>query len=224
MNTNGAEEFDSFVAPTKCLYEAPAAIEAMGWQADLRLKQQVFLLNPMNELGFKDSRDAFRGGKVAMADFYISDISLLIDIPDFKWALVPYPKGKKDYVVDSSGSGLAMSPINKDLDLSWEWIKFGMTKDGSLVEADNLLYVLQPEGQKRFLDNLKKSPGMIHQDVIGESLKKYGHSRLLSVSQPDLDKIVSDRIAPLWKGEQPPASVAKDIAQRANDFLKANPQ
>jgi len=223
MNTNGAEEFDSFVAPTKCLYDAPAAIEAMAWQADLRLKQQVFLLSAMNELGFKDSRDAFRTGKLAMSDWYISDISLLIDIADFKWGLVPYPK-KKDYVVDSSGSGLSMSKINRDHDVSWEWIKFGTTKEGSLVEADNLLYVLEPEGQKRYLDNLKKSPGMIHQDVIPESLKKYGRSHLLSTNQPDLDKIVSDGIAPLWKDEQPAASVGKDITQRANDFLKANPQ
>ena len=99
-----------------------------------------------------------------------------------------------------------------------------MTKEGSLVKADNLLYVLEPEGQKRYLDNLKKSPGMIHQDVIPESLKKYGRSRLLSTNQPDLDKIVSDGIAPLWKDEQPAASVGKDITQRANDFLKANPQ
>ncbi|HEU5318891.1 MAG TPA: extracellular solute-binding protein, partial [Chloroflexota bacterium] len=49
MNNNGAEEFDNFVAPTKCLYDAPAAIESLSWQADQRLKQQVFLLSAQNE-------------------------------------------------------------------------------------------------------------------------------------------------------------------------------
>jgi hypothetical protein len=117
-----------------------------------------------------------------------------------------------------------MSKLNRELDLSWEWIKFGMTAEGSMVEADNLLFVLAAEGQKRYLDNLKKAPGMIHQDTIPEAIKKYGRSRLLSVNEPDLSKLISDGIAPLWKGEQPAGTVGKTIAQQVNDFLKANPQ
>ncbi|CAA9302557.1 MAG: hypothetical protein AVDCRST_MAG77-5783 [uncultured Chloroflexi bacterium] len=223
MNANGVEEFDSFVAPTKVNYDRPEAIDALSWLADLRLKQQVFVTSAQNELGYRDTRDAFKAGKVAMADFYISEFSLLADISTFSWAVVPYPK-KKDYVIDSSGSGLAMSKANKELDVSWEWIKFGMTREGSPVEADNLLFVVEPEGQKRYIENLKKITSMTHQDTIAEAFKKYGRSRLLSVNEPELSKIINDGIAPLWKGEQPAPTVARDITTRANEFIKANPQ
>lgn len=223
MNTNGAEEFDSFVAPTKCLYDRPEAIEALEWLADVRLKQRVFVTNAQEELGFRNARDAFRGGGLAMFDSYISDIYVVIDIADFKWAAMPYPK-KKDYVIDSSGSGLSMSKQNKEPDLSWEWIRFGLTKEGAIIEADNYLFVTEPEGQKRYLENLRKTPGMIHTDTIPEALKKYGRSRLLSVNEPDLIKIINEGIAPVWRGEQPASTAARGIAQRANEFLKTNPQ
>lgn len=107
--------------------------------------------------------------------------------------------------------------------MSWEWIKFGMTKESSPVEADDLLFVVGPEAQERYIDSLKKISSMTHQDTIPVSINRYGRSRLLAVNEPELSKIISDGIAPLWKGERPARTVARDITTRANECIKASP-
>jgi len=226
MNTAGTEEFDSYQAPTKCLYDTPQAIEALRFLQDSRLKQRVQPVNFSKEMG-QDSTKAFVAGKVAMMARWTSGIGVFKDIDNFKWGMVPYPK-KTAYAVDYATSGDAISRSGKHHDASWAWCNFAAGPEGGREAAtDGTNVYFHPETQKVTLEAHQKmkmleTPGF-HTDILNQ--EKYSHVRLLSKDQA---QIQSEFIGPatnkIWNGEEAPDTAARTLASQLNDWLKQHPQ
>ena len=226
MNAAGSEEFDSYQAPKKCLYDSPAAITALRFLQDSRIKQRVQPLNFSKEIGM-DSTKAFVAGKVAMMARWSSGIGVFKDIDNFKWGMVPYPK-KAAYAVDYATSGMALSKNAKHHDAAWAWNNFSVGPDGGRESAtDGTGVPFHPDTQKVTLDaqhNMKmlETPGF-HIDVLRSG--KFSHVRLLSKDQ---DKIQKEFIGPatgkIFQGQESPDTAAKELVTQLNDWLAKNPQ
>jgi multiple sugar transport system substrate-binding protein len=226
MNAAGSEEFDSYQAPTKCLYDTPPSIDALRFLQDSRHKHLVQPVNFSRDMGM-DTTKAFVAGTVAMMARWSSGIGVFRTIDTFKWGMVPYPK-RKEYAVDYATSGMSVSRTAKHHDASWAWNNFHAGPEGGRESAtDGTGVPFHPETQQVTLEAHRKmtmleTPGF-HIDIL--RLGKYSHVRLLS---KDETKIQSEFIGPatgkIWRAEESADTAAKALVAQLNEWLRQNPQ
>jgi ABC-type glycerol-3-phosphate transport system substrate-binding protein len=230
MNANGTEEFDDYRSPKKILYDQPANVETLQYLTDLRHKHTTTPANFSRDVGMDDTK-AFMEGRVAMMARWTSGIGQFKDITAFTWGMVPYPRGpqpKGAPANDYATSGTAIAKVSKFPKESWEWVKFTANDDGqkvaSLAGGGTGVYFSDDANQE--VVRQLRAIRTLETPTMTVDLMKKGNSfvRLLSVDEADINRLITDNLAPMWNGETAPPVAARNAANAVNDFLKSTPQ
>ncbi|MGH2353282.1 MAG: ABC transporter substrate-binding protein [Chloroflexota bacterium] len=226
MNTAGAQEFDNVKTPTRCLYDSEASMEALQFRYDLQHKHRVHDPDFYKELGLNETT-SFINGKSATMSRWTTGLHDFRTISAFKWGMVPYPK-KKQYASDFTfwaytlAKGLA---DEKKRAAGWEWLKFFTGNQGQKLEAEDMVGIpFTKEAQEVFTRSVRQLAALEHPDAMGEILNKYPQSRLIAVNTPDINRIIGEEMGSFWNGERGARAAASATVQRANEYLRTNPQ
>lgn len=117
----------------RCLIDTPESIAAVKWAVELVNKYHVAPspseLSASKGVVSASGTDLFQMGKVAMVYWGRWYLAMLSKRPDLKWAVAPYPRGKRK-IMYQAPIYLGISSTTKFPDASWKFIKFVMSKAG----------------------------------------------------------------------------------------------
>jgi multiple sugar transport system substrate-binding protein len=226
LNTAGAQEYDNVKVPTRSLYDSDAAMEGLQLRYDLQYRHQVHDPAFYAESGLTETT-AFLNGKSATMSRWTTGLHDFRAISTFTWGMVPYPK-KARYASDFTFWAYTLAKgLNDDRlrTAGWEWLKFFTGGEGQKLEAEDMVGIpFTRQAQEVFTRSVRQLPALEHPDAMGEILNRYPNSRLISVGRMELDTILNEELGPFWRGERAVRPAAMAAAQRANEYLRANPQ
>ncbi len=220
MWSNGAAEYDDPYKPTRSLYDAPEAIEAVRFVQQMQV-DGISLPFPQGTNG------PFRRGDVAMMARWSSGIPTFGLQADFDFGIAPYPKGPSAggrYASDIGASVFSVAKDSKNAEAAWKWVSFLGGAEAAQVFAEEGPGIPIRRGvQIGFLpDNLIDGLDILFQLV---SLPNDGNQvRLVSKNAAEINLIVDDNMAPIMRGEIPAETGMGEIARLVNAFLAQNPQ
>lgn len=175
--------------------------------------------------------NGFVQGRVAMMARWTSGIGTYRNINDFKWGMVPYPKGPGTKGVasnDYATSGPAIAKASKYPKESWLWVKFSANEEGQIITSKankgTGVYFSDTANQET-IKALREIPTLETPTMTVDLIKK-GNSfvRLLSVDEAEINKMLNTALSPMWKGEEAPTAAAQKATSTVNEFLKSNAQ
>ncbi|HEX2034934.1 MAG TPA: extracellular solute-binding protein [Chloroflexota bacterium] len=226
MNTAGAQEFDNLKTPTRCLYDAEAALEALQFRYDLQARHRVHDPDFYTRSGLNETT-AFINGKSATMSRWTTGLHDFKAIGTFKWGMVPYPK-KKTYASDYTHWAYARArglPDDHKRSAAWEWLKFFTGNEGQKLEAEDMVGIpFTRAAQEIFTRSVRQLSALEHPDAMAEILNKYPHSRLIAVDTPEIGKLLTEEMTPFWNGERSARAAATAATQRVNEYLRSHPQ
>ena len=227
MNAAGSKEVDDVFAPTKSFYDDPKSIKALQLVQDLRHRYRIEPPgSTMNEIGLNDDQ-GFIEGRIAMRLRWTTGINVYRPINSFKWGMAPYPKDA-NYSTDYTAAGLAISKGAKLPDVGWAWIEWASSPDGQKIDARSTTGVpFNPDAQTVFKNSLKELANLETPDVPVELINntRITYLRLLAVDEAKIrTETIDPTVNQLRNNEINAQSAGRTIADKMNEFLKANPQ
>ena len=226
MNAAGAQEFDNAKTPTRCLYDAEAAMEALQFRYDLQAKHRVHDPDFYRETGLNETT-AFINGKSATMSRWTTGLHDFKAITAFTWGMAPYPKKKgyaSDYTHWAYGRAKGL-PDEQKRDAAWQWLKFFTGNEGQKLEAQDMVGIpFTRAAQEVFTRSVRQLATLERPDAMGEILNKYPHSRLIAVNTPEIGRILTEELTPFWNGERGARAAATAATQRVNEYLRTTPQ
>ncbi len=116
----------------KCLIDTPEAVEAVKWAMELVTKYHVAPTpSEVTSRGVVSASgpDLFQMGKVAIVYWGRWYLDTLSKKPDLRWAVAPYPRGKRK-VMYQEARYLGISSKTRFPKASWEFVKFVVSENG----------------------------------------------------------------------------------------------
>lgn len=128
-SSNGVDSF--YTADGKPAYNDPKVIEALKWSVD-RFKDKTILYGASAGKGM-DSAQLFQTGQLAFASAGRWMVPTYKKITNFKWDIVPFPKGPQasKYIAYTPGyTAFAINAETKHPKEAWEWFRWFVGKEG----------------------------------------------------------------------------------------------
>ena len=131
---NGGNVFDDPLNPTEFMMDAPEAIEAIQFIADMILDDgSVPSFDAMAQLG--STTELFSTGRVAMVMTNAARIPTFMDA-DFAWDVAPLPAGPAGIRANTlGGAGYVMSATSDHPEAAWTFLKFLAGTEGQSIFA-----------------------------------------------------------------------------------------
>jgi multiple sugar transport system substrate-binding protein len=200
----------------KAALESPQALKGIQFHADLRHRHHVAPTSA--EAGSSTMSQLFVQGRLAMIVNGRWAVPLYRQKLNFKWDIVPFPRGPAGSIVDADASGWVISRHSRRPQQAWQLIEFlaargaaeAFTRPGLIIparrdvaESDVFLAPGQaPAGARYFLSALtegKPTPAVPYWNELLEVLNR--------------------SLEPVWEGRQPAAEALKGINQRLQPLL-----
>ena len=131
---NGGHVFDDPLEPTEFMMDAPEAIAAIQFIADMILEDgSVPSFDAMAQLG--STTELFSTGRVAMVMTNAARIPTFMDA-DFVWDVAPLPAGPDGTRANTlGGAGYVMSATSEHPEEAWTFLKFLAGTEGQSIFA-----------------------------------------------------------------------------------------
>ncbi len=200
--------------------EAPAA-DAIQWVADLALKEHV-APKPDEGQDVRSLAVPFSSGRIAMYPGGEPDFGNLLKITDFKWAAAPLPLAASGKPQASFGAAtlFGLSPKTKVQPQAWAFL-------GWLCTSKDAQAILNKAGKlgvppyKPIYDSLfvNQPPREDVKKVLGEmALANHPYLETLT-TVPQVEKLFSTELAPVWLGQVTARDATKKIAEQLGPLL-----
>ncbi len=215
---SGHNTFDDPRKPTKFLMD-DAAVDAIQWLGDLINKHHVMPSTAERA----NIADMFLAGKAGMQIIGHWRVPQYMTIKDFKWDIVPLPKGKAQ-VNRADGSCFAITAQSKNPEEAWKFIKFLSGPDsmgvGLLLDLQQMTPALiDYQKSDRFLKP-DKLPGV---DKTGLLAGKENLFTMYDPIHPLYDEIATAENAELgevWNGKATAKEAIGRLTPKINEILK----
>ncbi len=131
---NGGNVFDDPLQPTEFMMDAPEAVTAIQFIADMILEDgSVPSFDAMAQLG--STTELFSTGRVAMVMTNAARIPTFMDA-DFAWDVAPLPAGPDGIRANTlGGAGYVMSATSEHPEAAWTFLKFLAGTEGQSIFA-----------------------------------------------------------------------------------------
>ena len=203
---------------SKSNLDAPGSVDALQFFADLEFKHRV----TPTAYKYQFSGDAWRGGTVAFAFGHHSTAFFhKTEKREFKFDVMPIPKGKGGNFVAVGASGYALPAKAKYKDQGWELLKYLTSKEvQSKVASGHRWGPSRPDSIDNLAweDNIPKHFRDVHVEPLkGKgSVKSIGY--VFPMGQLDILQVYNEEIGgKLWSGQ----STAKDAVNAAKPKIDA---
>jgi len=220
MWSNGAAEYDDVRNPTRSLYDAPEAIEAIRFLQQMQVDDGIAYPYPGNPNG------PFVSGQVAMMARWSSGIASFAQSADFRFGIAPYPIGPSEnarYASDVGASIFAVSATTPHPEAAWRWVRFLGSREAAPIFSELGPGIsIHPGIDVGFIPD-----HMIYPEVIFNliDLPNNGNQvRLMAKDAGDINRIVEEGMAKILTGQVPAETGMREIASLVNTYLRNNPQ
>jgi multiple sugar transport system substrate-binding protein len=199
----------------RCVVDSPAAAGAVQFLMDLRYRWKV--CPPIGQEDYRETKERFKGGRVAMFMSGAWDIQVLREAKNLRWDVAPLPHGKQRATL------LGME-------------NYAIAANTEHPEAAFRLFsfLLNPEAQQFMADKLDKQPSR-RSVMEGPYLKaKVRYDRKVMVDAvtygreaPNVpgwtrvEHYLNEQMDRMWQGETPVREGLRLAAQRITEGLRA---
>jgi len=202
---------------TQCVLNEPAAIEALEFLQDLRVKHRVWVAAPDVQQGA-----TFPLGRVGMQEGAPPDVGTFRrQISGFTWDATHVPRGKNGkYAASGGGTGQGISAGTKHPEEAWELMKHVLTPEALYIEI--VKDQLNMPGRK----SQSNSKEYLGTGQPPKSLKVFvdGLPNLRPDPQTtnwvDVEAALTKEMAPLWSGEKSAREVANAVKRAIDPLLQ----
>jgi multiple sugar transport system substrate-binding protein len=202
---------------TRSIIDSDASTEALQFFADLELKHKV---TPQAN-GFQFQGDAFRNQVVALTSgFHSTAFFIKAEKKEFKYDVVPYPRGRGGQFVPVGASGWAVPEQAPHREHGWLLVKFLTGKDvQSSIARGKRWGASRPDSLDELMpdDGVPANARQVHIDP----LKGKGPVQPLAYAVPvghiDILQAWDTEFEPLYQGQR----TAKEAAQAARPQIDA---
>jgi multiple sugar transport system substrate-binding protein len=192
----------------------PAGVEALQFLQDLIVRYRV--APPQDQRG--STQQNFLAGKLLMYEAGQPDVGVLRRTAQFKFDVVPQPKGRSATRASAGGgSAFAMSAASKVKEETWAFFKHIMSKPMQEIFTN-------ATGAMVGLKSLVESPDFQAAPPAHMSVFVEGATVLrpdpAAVRWTDVNQVLGEELPKLWTGDGKPKDVADTIKTRVDPFLK----
>lgn len=198
----------------RCLVNSPQAIEAVQFLTSLRHRWKV--CPPTSQEDYRETKEWFKGGRVAMFVSGAWDIQVLRQAENLQWDVAPLPKGKQPATL-----------------LGMENYAIAAKTEHPREAFELFSFLLSPRAQKLMADRLDKQPSL-HSVLYGPYLKaKVNYNRKVLVDAisygreapniPEWTRVerhLNEQMDRIWQGEVSVEEGLRTAAQRVTQALR----
>lgn len=204
---------------TRSIIDTDASVEALQFTTDLELKHKV---TPQSH-GFQWQGDAFRNQVVAMAiGFHSTAFFIKAEKREFKYDVVPYPRGRGGQFVPVGASGWAVPEQAKYREHGWLLVKFLTSKEvQSTIARGKRWGASRPDSLDELMpeDGVPANARLVHIDP----LKGRGPVQPLAYAVPvghiDILQVWDTEFAPVYQGQRTPKEAAQAVRPQIDQIL-----
>jgi multiple sugar transport system substrate-binding protein len=216
---NGGDLFNA--SGTKVEFDQPPAVEALEFLVDLMHKHRV--APTPQELQSANRATLFQGGNLLMYHEPVNNVAANRRNASFDWSLFGLPKGKAKTVSASGGGvGWFLTGTSNVKDETWELLKVLASKESVRMEA---VRGEAPPSRR----SIANEPAFINpaeppkgdMKVVVEALEAM-HVEQALINGVEIDRILSEELTPVWRGEKPLREAIANAANRARPLV--NPE
>ena len=215
--SNGGDLFNA--EGTKQLLDEPPAVEALQFLAGLIHKHRV--APAADELKAQGGRRGlFLGGGLLLYHAPVSNIAANRREAGFDWSITGLPRGKAKVAAASGGGvGWFMAQDSKVKDATWELMKVLASKEGVRMEA---VRGEAPPSRRSIANepafiNPSEAPGK-DMRVVVDALELM-HLETPLIEGVEIDRLLTEELAPLWRGEKTAREAMTQAAGRIKPLL-----
>jgi len=209
---------------TRTMYDTPEAIEVWEWIYDMLHSHRV-AQNPQTHRELSPV-NAFKTGRTAMwITSTAGGMAQLVPVKDLPWDVAPTARGprlRSDKWVFGGGSAWWIAASSKQIDATWELMKFMQSKEIGMRLAEG--------GFAPIRWSVLNSPVWLRSDQPPKSKRPLvdGLKRLLPFPKLTnwnaFDGAISQEVQALWTGERRGAEVARRIRAATDPILAEHQQ
>jgi ABC-type glycerol-3-phosphate transport system substrate-binding protein len=199
---------------TKCLLDQPPAVEAIQWNADLRLTHRV--VPAPDETGGQSTRQLFDAGRLVA---HIADPGFLSQTQrarlSFPWDIATVPRGKVHHVSTVKGPSLALAAESKEHDTGWAWLAhYTGVEMQRHVAVEGKIVSARKSALAAFVD-------------LDEGYNKQALREVAAIARPmpyiarydEMDREIQAGLNAVYSGEQPARAAMAETTRKVNEIL-----
>ena len=212
---NGGELFDK--AYSRARFDLGPATDALEWLVDMRYKSGV---SPTaQELTGTNVHNLFLSQQLAMIPIGPWQRALYNSTKELPWDVAPLPKGKQSDTTANFAGGYPITTQSRSPDDAWVLIRFLTGDESSRTWAR--LGISAPARRAAAL-----SDAFVAEAGPPKNAKAYvTYPERSSAPSPDfvgfadVNRVIEEELAPMWRGEAAPRAAATSVAARVNELL-----
>lgn len=216
---NGGAVFDDALEPTEFMMDAPEAVEAIEFIADMILEDgSVPSFDAMAQLG--STTELFSTGRVAMVMTNAARIPTFMDA-SFEWDVAPLPAGPTGIRANTlGGAGYVVSASSEHPEEAWTFLQFLAGTEGQSVFASTGVAVPASYADPDVADAFVTAcPETVSCQVF---IDETGNGRL-APNFPDWPEIENTIVVPhldlIYTGEMSAADALASMGEEVRDFM-----
>jgi multiple sugar transport system substrate-binding protein len=198
----------------RCVLDQPPAVEAIQWNADLRLKHRVV---PMpEETAGQTTRQLFDTGRLAV---HIGDPGFLSVTQrgqlSFRWDIATVPRGRVRHVSTVKGPSLAIAAESKEKETAWAWLAhYTGVEMQRYVAVEGKIVSARKSALKAFVE-------------LDEGYNKQALLDTAAIALPmpyiarydEMDKEIQAGLDAVYSGTQTARVAMAEVARKVNEIL-----
>jgi len=213
---NGGALFNADMTAVR-LHEPPA-VAALQWLADLIHRHRV---NPTPEIKTNlGERSIFNNGQTAMQLIGASNVNLYLPITQFAWDWRPVPAGRAGAKTWAVGQVWAISGKTQAREEAWALLQHLTSADSQTTLAGNYFPSGRAAAQRFLATEAAAGRPPANRQLVLEAMQnavvRPNHPRFA-----DVQKVLDEELAALWKQGGAAQSMADAIKRRADPLLAA---
>lgn len=188
----------------ECTLDRPEAHESLQFVADLALRHRV---SPTPaQLAGRDTTAMWVNGEIAVHSVHAGQFTSMRElIKGFEWDVVPDPAGSKRRAGGSGGFGACISAPSKAPEEGWGWIKHWVSPETQRMNIERQLTINSSRRSvaAQYVEIARRlgggqPPASLH--VVADQ-PNYEGEHMYTNRWLDMDRIVNEELAPVWRGE-----------------------
>src|SRR5919202_3933844 len=220
MASNGGRLFDD--TQTRCLVTETPAVDTLQWIADLRVKYRVAPTPDEEKVGdlYNLGRAALKvaGNFTALAPIRASQTN------GWSIGVAPIPKGSVRRAGFLGGSSHAVTKASRAPDEAWGLARFMSLDDARIKEFGSLGRTMSPRQSLEAYSLPQGIDPAAFKKAFVDTLETAAVGAPFTPNWPDIDKVVSTELAPVWTGQKTAREAAAAIKPQVETLLSQLPK
>jgi len=198
----------------RCVVDSPSAAEAVQFLMDLRRRWKV--CPPIGQEDYRETKERFKGGRVAMFMSGAWDIQVLRDAKNLRWDVAPLPKGKQRATLLGM-ENYAIAANTEHPDEAFRLFSFLLSPGAQQFMADKM--DKQPSRRSVMEGPYLKARAPYNRRVMVDAVS-YGREAPNVPGWTRVEHYLNEQMDLMWQGEVPVREGLKLAAERITKGLR----